>query len=128
LGIVAGANDVHRALEFLDKTKGAYEATDAFRKKQMLDAAVGLGGLASKNPAFGLLLTADRWAAYQVYQSVNAVKTVHDLTNANEGDLILLKSRSEKLKNEVNQLAHVKKQLVELSGKNDSTKLVKKPD
>jgi hypothetical protein len=128
LGIVAGANDVHRALEFLDRTKGAYEAADAVRKKQMLDAAVKLGGLASKNPAFGLLLTADEWAAYQVYQSATAVKTVHDLTKVNEGDLILLKSRSETLKNEVDQLTAVKKQLDKLSSDHDSTKLVKKPE
>jgi len=128
LGIVSGANDVHRALEFLDKTKGAYETADAIKKKQMLDAAVKLGGLASKNPAYGLLLTADEWGTYQVYQSAKAVKTVQDLTNVNEGDLILLKSRSEKLKKEVDQLTAVKKQLAKLSSGQDSTTLVRKPE
>jgi hypothetical protein len=128
LGIVAGARDVHRALEFLDKTKRAYETADAARKSKMLDAAVKLGGLASRNPAFGLLLTADEWAAYQVYQSATAVKTVHDLTKVNEGDLNLLKSRSENLKNAVSQLMDVKKQMAELGSKCDSTGLVKKPE
>jgi len=128
MGIVAGASDVHRALEFLDKTKSAYEAADALRRAQMLDAAVKLGGLASKNPAFGLLLTADEWAAYQCYQSIGAVIKVRDLTKGNEGDLILLKSRSEKLKNEVKQLTGVKKQLIELGSECDSTNLVKKPE
>lgn len=127
LGIVAGAKDVHRALEFLDKTKGAYETADAIKKKQMLDAAIKLGGLASKNPAFGLLLTADEWGAYQVYESATAVKTVHDLTKANEGDLILLKSRSEKLKKEVNELVSVRKELAKLGSEQDSTTLVRKP-
>jgi hypothetical protein len=94
----------------------------------MLDAAVKLGGLASRNPAFGLLLTADEWAAYQVYQSATAVKTVHDLTKVNEGDLNLLKSRSENLKNAVSQLMDVKKQMAELGSKCDSTGLVKKPE
>ena len=128
LGIVAGARDVHKALEFLDRSKLAYEGAEAVRKGQMLDAAVKLGSLASKNPAFSLLLRADGWAAYQVYQSATAVKTVHDLTKVNEGDLILLKSRSEKLKNEVNQLTGVKKQVAELSSKCDSTGLVEKPE
>ncbi len=126
--IVAGANDLNRTLEFLDKAKRAYETADAVRRGQMLDAAVKLGGLASRNPAFGLLLTADEWATYQLYRSATAVKTVHDLTKANEGDLILLKSRSEKLKNEVNQLTGVKKQLAHLSPECDSTKLVNKPE
>jgi hypothetical protein len=125
LGVVAGARDVHKALEFLDKTKHVYEAADDARKGQMLEAAVKLGGLASKNPAFGLLLTADAWAAYQVYQSATAVKMVRDLTRANEGDLILLKSRSEKLRNEVDQLKGIKKQLAEVASKCDSTTLVR---
>jgi hypothetical protein len=94
----------------------------------MLDAAVALGGLASKNPAFGLLLTADGWAAYQVYQSATAVKIVHALTRVNEGDLILLKSRSEKLKHEVTQLTGVKKQLAAASADCDSTNLVRKSE
>ncbi len=128
LGIVAGARDVHKALEFLDKTKGVYEAADGLKKRQMLDAAVKLGGLASNNPAFGLLLTADAWAGYQVYQSVKAVRMVEDLTTLNEGDLILLKSRSEKLRNEVSQLTVVKKQLTELASNCDSTTLGKKPE
>jgi hypothetical protein len=127
LGIVAGARDVHKALQFLDKTKSAYELADAVRKGQLLDAAVKLGDLASKNHPFWLLLKADGWATYQIYQSATAVKTVHDLTKVNEGDLILLKSRSEKLKNEVNQLTGVKKHLAELSSKCDSTGLVEKP-
>ena len=93
----------------------------------MFEAAVKLGGLASKNPAFGLLLTADSWAAYQVYQSGTAVISVQNLTKVNEGDLILLKSRSEKLKKEVNQLTSVKKQLAKLSADYDSTTLVTKP-
>jgi hypothetical protein len=128
MGIVAGANDVHRALEFLDKTKGAYEAADTVRKGQMLDAAVKLGGLASKNPSFGLLLTADEWAGYQVYQSATAVKTVEQLTKVNEGDLILLKSRSEMLKDEVNQMTRVKTQLAAASSSCDSTSLVRRPE
>jgi hypothetical protein len=125
LGIVAGAKDVHTALVFLEKTKRAYEAADAVRKRDMLTAAVKLGGFASKNPAFGLLLSADAWAAYQVYQSKTAVGKVHDLTKVGEGDLILLKSRSEKVKNEVNQLSGVKKQLAALGAKCDSTKLAR---
>lgn len=128
LGIVDGANNIHTVLEFLKKTKSAYETVDDIKKGQMLDAAVKLAGLASKNPAFGLLLTADEWAGYQVYQSANAVKMVRDLTKANEGDLILLKSRSEKLKNEVNQLTAVKKDLAGLSAQGDSSNLVRKPE
>jgi hypothetical protein len=126
-GFVAGAKDVHNALEFLDKTKTAYEAADAVRRGHLLDAAVKVGGLVSGNHAFSLLLTADEWAAYEVYQSITAVAKVRDLTKATESDLILLKSRSEKLKNEVNQLTGVKKQLAELVPKCDSTNLVKKP-
>lgn len=128
LGIVAGAKDVHRALEFLDKAKGGYEAADAARKGQMLDAALKLGGLACKNPAYNLLLTADAWAAYQVFNSITAVKTVHNLTKVLEGDLILLKARSEKLTTEVNQLTGVKKELAKLSSECDSSNLVKKTE
>lgn len=128
LGIVTGARDVHKAIEFLDRSKAAYEGAEAVRKGQMLDAAIKLGSLASKNPAFGLLLSADGWAAYQVYQSATAVKTVRDLTMVNEGDLKLLKSRSEKLKNEVVQLIRVKKQMAELGSDCDSTRLVEKPE
>jgi hypothetical protein len=127
LGIVAGAQGLHTSLEFLEKTKHVYQGADDVRKGQMLDAAITLGGLASKNRAFGLLLTADGWAAYQVYQSAKAVKTVNYLTRLIEGDLILLKSRSEKLKNSVNQLTAVKKQLAELGAECDSTNLVQKP-
>jgi hypothetical protein len=127
-GLIAGANDIHDALEFLSKTKTAYEAADDVRRGHLLDAAVKVGGLVSKNNAFGLLLTADDWAAYELYQSITAVTTVNDLTKATEADLILLKSRSERLKNEVNQLTLVKKQLAELVSKCDSTNLVKKPE
>jgi len=124
LGIVAGARNVHDALEFLDKSKRAYEAADARTRGRMLEAAVALGGLASENHAFGLLLTADGWAAFEVYQSVTAVKTVQNLTKLNEGDLILLKSRSEKLARGVNQLIVVKKHLAEMGANCDSTSLV----
>lgn len=127
LGIVAGAHGLHTALECLDEVKHVYEGANDVRKGQMLDAALKLGALTSKNPAFGLLLTADGWAAYQVYQSADAVKTVDHLTRLIEGDLILLKSRSERLKNSVNQLTAVKKQLAELGPGCDSTNLVQKP-
>lgn len=128
LGIVAGAKDLHKSLDFLDKTKGAYEAADAVKRAQILETVIKLGGLASNNHAFGLLLSADGWAAYQVYQSATAMTAVRDLTKTNERDLILLKSRSEKLKAEVDQFTGVKKQLAELDSKCDSTKLVKKPE
>jgi hypothetical protein len=122
LGIVAGAKDLHKSLEFLEKTKSTYETADAVKRREILNASIKLWGLASNNHAFGLLLSADGWAAYQVYQSATAVKTVHDLTRVNEGDLILLKSRSEKLKNEADQMTGIKKQLLESSSKCDSTK------
>jgi hypothetical protein len=128
LGIVAGAGDVHRALEFLEKSKHAYEAAGAARRGDMFAAAIKLGGLASGNPAFRLLLTADEWAVYQVYQSAAAVEKVHDLTKISEEDLILLKSRSEKVRNEVDQLTSVKKQLASLGLKCDSTSFVKEGD
>jgi len=125
LGIVAGAGDVHRALEFLEESKHAYEAAGAARRGNMFAAAIKLGGLASGNPAFRLLLTADEWAVYQVYQSAAAVQKVHDLTKTSEEDLTLLKSRSERVKNEVDQLASVKRQLAALGSKCDSTSFVK---
>ena len=128
LGIVAGARDVHRALEFLEQSKHAYEAAGAARRGNMFDAAIKLGGLASGNPAFRLLLTADEWAAYQVYQSATAVKEVQDLTKISEEDLLLLKSRSEKVRNEVDQLTSVRKQLALLGPKCDSTSFVKEGD
>jgi hypothetical protein len=128
LGIVAGAGDVHRALEFLEESKHVYEAAGAARRGNILGAAIRLGGLASGNPAFRLLLTADEWAGYQVYQSATAVRKVHDLTKVSEEDLILLKSRSERVKNEVVQLTSVKKHLAVLGAKCDSTSFVKKGD
>ena len=127
-GLVAGANDLHDALELFDKAKTVYEAADAVMRGHMLEAAVKLAGLVSENNAFGLLLKADEWAVYEIYQSMNAMKKVRDLTKATEADLILLKSRSEKLKGEVNQLTVVKKQLAELASKCDSTNLVKTPE
>jgi hypothetical protein len=128
LGIVAGAGDVHKALEFLEKSKHVYEAAGAARRGDIFAAAIRLGGLASGNPAFRLLLTADEWAGYQVYQSATAVKKVHDLTKVSVEDLILLKSRSEKVRNEVDQLTSVKKQLAVLGAKCNSTSFVKKGD
>lgn len=128
LGIVAGARDLHKALEFLHRSKTVYDGVDEARKGRIFLAAIQFGGLVSHNPGFGLLLNADGWAAYQVYQAANAVKMVHDLTNANEGDLVLLKTRSEKLKDEVNRLTAVKKKLAEWGAGGDSTRLVKKSE
>jgi hypothetical protein len=126
LGIVSGARDLHRALEFLHHGKAAYDGADEAKKGQIFLAAIQFGGLVTHSPSFGLLLNADGWAAYQVYQAANAVKLVRDLTNANEGDLILLKTRSEKLKAEVTRLTAVKKKLAEWGASGDSTRLVKK--
>jgi hypothetical protein len=125
--MVGDAQDIHKTLEFLDKSKTVYEAADAIKKRKMLEASVELAGLASRNPAFGLLLKADTWILCQVGQSVNAVYQVHRLTQMNEADLILLKSRSQKLKAEVDQLTSVKKELARLSSQQDSTELVEKP-
>ena len=124
LGIVAGARDVHKALEFLQKAHEDYGMLDDLRKHDLMSAAAKLAGMASKNPAFGLLLDADQWAAYQVYGSVNAVNQVHKLTLIGEGDLQLLKTVSDRLRNEVNQLTGVKKQLAYLGPKCSSTNLV----
>jgi len=127
LGIVGRAQDVEAAVKFLKKTKSAYEGLDAGRQGRMLDAAVKLGSLALKNPAYGLLITADKWALYQFYQSASAVVMVQRMTQATEGDLKLLKSRSDKLRNQVNQLKDVRIRLTKLSALCDSTRLVEKP-
>jgi len=123
--VVADAKDVHKALEILEKSKKVYELADETKKGDMLKAAAKLGGLVAKNPVYGLLLTADAWAVGLVYQSINAVQKVYALTKTVEGDLIILKQRSEKLKKEVDQFTSVKKQLAQLSSACNSVSLIK---
>jgi hypothetical protein len=116
---------VHKALEFLEECKHTCEAAGAARRGNMFATAIKLGGLASRNPAYRLLLTADQWAVSQVYRSAAAVKKVHDLTKISKEDLVLLKSCAERVKNEVDQLARVKKQLAVLGAKCKSTSSVR---
>jgi hypothetical protein len=123
LGIVAGARNVATALNFLDKSRGSVAAMDAARQEHVLDASVNLGGLLLKNPAYGLLLSADEWALYQVYQSSDAVLKVRRLTELNEGDLKLLRDRSDQLKKEVADLKAVRADLTATGRACDSTNL-----
>lgn len=125
LGIVAGSRDVHRALEFLHHAHKTYEALDEAHQHEFLTAAVKVAGMASHSNAFALLLDVDTWAGYQLYDAANAVVQVNKLTQENEGDLELLKTVSGRLKNEVDRLTRVKKQLAYLSSRCDSTSLAR---
>ena len=123
------ADQVNKALKLLKKTKSVYKIANAAKKGEILKSVIKLGGLICSAPWWlTMLAEADRWAVYEAYQAGNAVYMVQQLTKANEGDLILLKSRSEKLRDEVNLLTSIKKKIAILSSECDSSKLSRKPE
>jgi hypothetical protein len=127
LGIVEGARDVTPALHLLEQVKDTAASVNAARQKRMLDAAVNLGGMLFKNPLYGLLLSADEWALYQLYHSADAVVEVHRLTRLSEGDLQLLHDRSLRLVREVHELKAVQADVSTTGQACDNTSLVEPP-
>lgn len=125
INVSKGAQEAQEALNIIQKGRKAYGLVDIARKQDYLKAANKVAGIFNKNPNFGLLLDLDEWALYELYQSIDAVKQVHDLTLATEGDLLNLKVVSARLRQEVDELSSVKKQLAVLGPQCSSTNLVR---
>lgn len=138
--VVAGARDVDKALDILENAKDGYNRLSEFRRRELLTAvheiaksaavgaAVAVGAVAASSAATAAaLLGVAEWAWYQVYQSLDAVRIVKNLTEATEGDLALLRTRSEKLRKEVDELAEVRRQLAALGPQCSSTRMVRAP-